>query len=175
MWSILETILWPTRLPFNLQIVLNKIWNILSTLSILWHRYVSSCYRSGKVPSHSMATANLKKSEEFMTNTTAASKYIPRRPRISINWNPTFQSFFEVNFLKLKFSKIFGSLRNFFCFTIHKKLNKSCSLKKYFLALKKNSFETLWSEVWKVGFQFMLILGLLGMYFDAAVVFVTKS
>ena len=34
---------------------------------------------------HSMATANLKKSEDFMTNTTAASKYIPRRPRISIN------------------------------------------------------------------------------------------
>ena len=29
--------------------------------------------------------------------------------------------------------------------------------------------------VWKVGFQFMLILGLLGMYFDVAVVFVTKS
>jgi hypothetical protein len=25
-----------------------------------------------------------------------------------------------------------------------------------------------------VGFQFMLILGLLGMYFDAAVVFITK-
>ena len=33
----------------------------------------------------------------------------------------------------------------------------------------------LWSEVWKGGFQLMLILGLLGMYFDAAVVFVTKS
>ena len=30
-------------------------------------------------------------------------------------------------------------------------------------------------NVWKVGFQYMLILGLLGMYFDAAVVFVTKS
>ena len=30
-------------------------------------------------------------------------------------------------------------------------------------------------NVWKVGFQFMLILGLLGMYFDAVVVFVTKS
>ena len=27
-----------------------------------------------------------------MTNTTAASKYIPRRPRISINWNPPFQN-----------------------------------------------------------------------------------
>ena len=26
---------------------------------------------------HSMATANLKKSEDFVTNTTAASKYIP--------------------------------------------------------------------------------------------------
>jgi hypothetical protein len=36
-------------------------------------------------PGHSMATANLKKSEDFVTNTTAASKYIPRRPRISIN------------------------------------------------------------------------------------------
>jgi hypothetical protein len=34
---------------------------------------------------HSMATANLNKSEEFMTNITAASKYITRRPRISIN------------------------------------------------------------------------------------------
>jgi hypothetical protein len=32
-----------------------------------------------------MTTANLKKSEEFVINTTAASKYIPRRPRISIN------------------------------------------------------------------------------------------
>jgi hypothetical protein len=28
---------------------------------------------------HSMATANLNKSEDFVTNTTAASKYIPRR------------------------------------------------------------------------------------------------
>ena len=27
-----------------------------------------------------------------MTNTVAASKYIPRRPRISINWNPPFQT-----------------------------------------------------------------------------------
>ena len=41
---------------------------------------------------HSMATANLNKSEEFVTNTTAASKYIPRTPRISINWNPPFQA-----------------------------------------------------------------------------------
>ena len=34
---------------------------------------------------HSMATANLNKIEDFVTNTTAASKNIPRRPRISIN------------------------------------------------------------------------------------------
>ena len=34
---------------------------------------------------HSMATANLQKSEEFVTNTTTASKYITRRPKISIN------------------------------------------------------------------------------------------
>ena len=30
-------------------------------------------------------------------------------------------------------------------------------------------------NVWKMGFEFMLIFGLLGMYFDTAVVFVTKS
>ena len=38
-----------------------------------------------------------------------------------------------------KFSKknFFGSLQIFFCFTIHKKLNKSCFLDKFFLFLKK--------------------------------------
>jgi hypothetical protein len=39
-----------------------------------------------------MATAILKKSKDLVTNTTAASKYIPRRPRISINGNPPFQT-----------------------------------------------------------------------------------
>ena len=48
-------------------------------------------------------------------------------------------------------------------------------LKKNFVSLKKISFEILWSEVWKVGFQFILILGLPGMYFDAAVVFVASQ
>ena len=48
--------------------------------------------------SHSMATANLNKSEEFVTNTTTASNYIPRRPRISSNWNPPLSDlFYEVN------------------------------------------------------------------------------
>ena len=40
-----------------------------------------SAYRN----SHSMATANLIKSEDFVRNITAASKYIPRRTKISIN------------------------------------------------------------------------------------------
>ena len=39
---------------------------------------------------HSMARANLNKSEWLVTNTTAASTYISKRPRICINWNPTF-------------------------------------------------------------------------------------
>ena len=42
------------------------------------------------------------------------------------------------------------------------------------VSLKKTSFEILWSKVWKGGFQLMQILGFLGMYFDAAVVFVTS-
>ena len=85
-----------------------------------------------------MATANLNKSEEFVTNTTAASKYIPRRPRISINWNPPFQTFFTLCFLKkIKNQKFSDRSEFFFCLTIHKKLNKNYSLDKKFLFLKK--------------------------------------
>ena len=40
----------------------------------------------------SKAIANLNKSDELVTNTTVASKYIPKRPRICINWNPPFQT-----------------------------------------------------------------------------------
>jgi hypothetical protein len=72
-----------------------------------------------------------------------------------------YLTFFEKHF----FSKIFVSIQFFFCFSIHKKLNKSCSLNKIFLfkkkksvSLKKTTFEMLWSEVWKGGFQLMLIL-----------------
>ena len=36
-------------------------------------------------PPHSIVRANLNKSQEILTNTTAASKYIPRRLRICIN------------------------------------------------------------------------------------------
>ena len=39
------------------------------------------------VYSHSMTRVNLNKSEEFVTNTTAVSKYIPKRSRICINPN----------------------------------------------------------------------------------------
>ena len=85
-------------------------------------------------------------------------------------------------FEKKKKSKNFGSLRKFFLlyntWKTEQKLfleKKNLFLKKNFVSLKKIASEILWSEVWKVGFQFMLILGLLGVYFDAAVVFVTKS
>ena len=41
---------------------------------------------------HSMARANMNKSEKLVTNTTTASKYTPKRPGICINWNPPFQT-----------------------------------------------------------------------------------
>ena len=41
---------------------------------------------------HSMARANVNNSVWLVTNTPTASKYIPRRPKISINWNPPFQT-----------------------------------------------------------------------------------
>ena len=83
---------------------------------------------------------------------------------------PPFRPFLWCKFQKIKnFKKFRIAPKFFFCFTIHKKLNRSCSLKFFFLflkkkvvSLKKTSFEILWSEVWKGGFQLMLILGLLG-------------
>jgi len=47
-----------------------------------------------------MARVNFNKSEELVTNTTAASKYIPKRSRICINKIPSFRPHF------IKFSKI---------------------------------------------------------------------
>jgi hypothetical protein len=130
-----------------------------------------------------MATANLNKSEDFVTNTTAASKHIPRRPRISINWNPTFQTSLhkisKVNFFRLTIfffrnKIVFSKEQLWFSFLTIVKQKKNSERSKFFW---KFSFLKIYfiKNVWKVGFQFMLILGLLGMYFDAVVVFVTKS
>ena len=44
------------------------------------------------VRDHSMARVNLNKSEELVTNTTVASKYIPKRSKICINRNPLSQT-----------------------------------------------------------------------------------
>ena len=41
--------------------------------------------------------------------------------------------------------------------------------------VKKQFLKILWSEVWKEGFHLIQILGLLCMYFDAVVVFVTNN
>jgi len=66
---------------------------------------IPTSYDLYKQKQHSMARANLNKSVWLVTNTTKASKYIPRRTRISFNWNPPqtslhkiFKNFFyEVN------------------------------------------------------------------------------
>ena len=89
---------------------------------------------------------------------------------------PPFRTHF-IKFQKyffLDYQKFFSGTKNFFW------RNNFCSV----LKISERS-EKFWNFlffkiyfikiVWKVGFQFMLILGLLGMYFDAAVVFVTKS
>ena len=85
---------------------------------------------------HSMATANLKKSEEFMTNATAASKYIPRRPRISINW----WHFLWCKFPKIKiFKKWRIAPKFFFALQYRKKWTKVVPEKKI-VSLKKSFF-----------------------------------
>ena len=66
-----------------------------------------------------------------MTNTTAASKYIPRRPRISINWNPPFQTSLhkisKVLFFRL--TKIF--FRNIFCSVSKQKKIRFGAIRKF--------------------------------------------
>ena len=67
------------------QVILCQKQNTLASINpqycLLNHRF-----------SHSMAMGNLNKSKETTPTTTTASKYIPRRTKISINWNPTFQT-----------------------------------------------------------------------------------
>ena len=46
----------------------------------------------GTFTDHSMARVNLNKSKKVLNSTTKASKYIPKRSRICINWNPSFQT-----------------------------------------------------------------------------------
>ena len=89
---------------------------------------------------------------KVLTSTTTASKYIPKRLRICINWNHPFQTQ-----------------------TYLVKLLLNVNIVKQDLLNKKQLLKILWSEVWKGGFLLMLILGLLGMYFDAAVAYVTNS
>ena len=109
-----------------------------------------------------------------MTNTTAASKYIPMRPRISINWNPPFQTSLHKISKEVFFWLTIFFFRNNFCSVFYvkqKKISERSENFWKFLFLKIYFIK----KVWKGGFQLMLILGLLGMYFDAAVVFVTNS
>ena len=47
---------------------------------------------TSKVSKHSMTRANLNKSKKVWTSTTTSSKYIPKRPRIWINWSPPFHT-----------------------------------------------------------------------------------
>ena len=54
-----------------------------------------------------------------VTKTTAASKYIPRRSRIGINWNPTFQTSL------LKISKGFFFRLTTFFFRNKKKISRN--------------------------------------------------
>ena len=54
-------------------------------------KLVHKCYTS-------MARANLNKSKKVSTFTIAASKYIPKRPRICIHWNYLFQTLLHIIF-----------------------------------------------------------------------------
>ena len=96
---------------------------------------------------HSMDSANLNKSKKVSTSTTTASKYIPKRPRICINWNPPFQT--QIYLVKVPLN---------------------VNIVKQDLLNKKKLLKILWSAVWKGGFQLIQILGLLGMHFEAVVV-----
>ena len=106
---------------------------------------------------HSMARANLNKSKKVLTFTTAASKYIPRRPRISINRNPPFQTSLhkisKVFFFRLK-KFFFRNKKNFFqeqllfSFFMYWKAKKKIGAIQNFL--KNFVFQKTLSKFWKI-------------------------
>ena len=108
-----------------------------------------------------MARVNLNKSEWLVTNTTAASKYMHKRPRICINWNPPFQIqiLVNVNIVKQDLrQKSVGALKpdgnkKAQCLTspLH-----HCHL--YLDRWPPQFLKILWSVVWKGGFQLIQIL-----------------
>ena len=104
---------------------------------------------------HSMAIAILNKSEEIVKNTTAASKYIPRRPRISINWNPPFQTSLHKNSKEIFFRLIkffFQEQKFFFQETTFVHFFRYCEAKKTFGAIRKFSkFFIFWNLPSKFG------------------------
>ena len=122
----------------SIRIRISLVFLFFALHSFLFCKRISFSSSFGSVLSHSMARANLNKSVWLVTNTTAASKYIPRRPRISINWNPLFQTSLH------KISEvIFFSLTNFF-FRNKKKHFFS------FLCIVKQKKKSGWSEIfWK--------------------------
>ena len=63
-----------------------------------------------KCPGHSMARANLNKSKKVLTSTNTASKCIPMRPRIYINWNPPSQTVNNWFFFWWLLGQFLGSL-----------------------------------------------------------------
>ena len=65
-------------------------WELLLFVST----FVLQSGNATNLSTHSMTRANLNKSVWLVTNTTTASKYIPKRTRIWINWNPPFRSKF---------------------------------------------------------------------------------
>ena len=105
--------------------------------------------------SHRTAIAILNKSEEIVKNTTAASKYIPRRPRIIINWNPPFQTSLHKNskefFFRLtKF--FFQEQKKFFQGITFVQFFRYCKAKKNFRAIRKFlNFLFFWNLLSKFG------------------------
>ena len=81
----------------------------------------------------------MKKSKYFSTYTTTASKYIPKKPRVCINWNPPFHT---------SLHKIFKN-----CFL----LSKSC----FTMFTFRGTF-TKWIWVWKGGISIDADSGPLG-------------
>ena len=109
---------------------------------------IGSSIKWGPCVNHSMARAKLNKSKKVLNySTTTASKYIPKRTRICINWNPPFQ--IQIYLVKVPLN---------------------VNIVKQDLLNKKQFKKNLCSYFWKGGFQLIQILGLLGMYFGAVVV-----
>jgi hypothetical protein len=126
-----------------------EIFEKLKNIFLIYNQYSLKSYQLGNIKKFSkkvffrLNNFFFQEQKNFVQGTTFVQLFMYWKTKKKIRSDPKnlkkklFLKIYLTDFEKKKIPKFFGSLRFFFCFPIHKKLNKSCFLDKIFLFLKK--------------------------------------